>query len=973
MAENVGAVSFGVNLDNSGISSQVNSLGSSIGSTFKGILSNAFSFALGQGLFATITSGFKSSVVSAWDFNSTMQSATTSFTTLLHSAGEASTLVSQLNAIDQASTLDMTDLSKAAQEMISFGVNSSQVIPTIKELGDISQGNSEKFNALALAFSQTSSAGKLTGQDLLQYISAGFNPLQVIAQKTGKSMADLRDEMGKGQISAANVADAFKTATSAGGAFYNATANASKTYSGQMAMLGASVTETLGAMIKPAFTDFTNNVLPHLISVMGTVSDTFNATGSVTGAVAAGLKAAFGPEVSGAFTTIAAGVQGSIGWIAEHGTAVTTVVASIAGAMTAFKLATMAVNAVTAIHNGLLIISAIATGNYTIANGVLKTSTDVTTKSQWALNAAFLANPVTLVVVGIAALVAAFVVMWVKCAAFRDFWIGLGTDIANIAKTAVAAVVGFFEALPQRLQQIFNAVVGFAQQWGPLILTAVAPVIGIPLLIAQHWDQIKDTVSGVWNNVQHSTATAWNNIRTSTTSAVTTLGSGISIAWNGIQNGAATAWKAVVSVVTSIVRPFVVGILDFWRNMQGGLQQISTGIHNVISGAWKVISNEVLGIVLLFIDTLQGLFTGHWANFNSDYKKLQANITAGTRQFVAGIQQVFSGAWNVIVSVALTAWNHLTGNLTAAWNLISTAAQTVFNGLKSFFGMVGNDVQATATSTGNNVRSFFESTGNGIRDTAINTWNGIVGFFTGLPARIGSAADAVRSWVVGAWNGLISFAWSIPGSVGGAMDSAGSWIRGVWNGIVGFFWGLPGQIGGAAGSIGNAIVNGINGAIGWIRGLPGEAWQWGMDIINSIANGIRSAASAVGNAVNGVAQDIRKFLHFSEPDVGPLVGFHTWMPDFMGGLAADIQDNRNKVIGAMQGLTSGMSMTINPTASLALAGSGNKFAAKSQTSSGMGSPTYRQNINFNGNYTFRDQTDIDHFMNQSALLINRKR
>ena len=76
-------------------------------------------------------------------------------------------------------------------------------------------GNNSRFQLLSLAFSQMSATGRLMGQDLNQMINAGFNPLQEIAKKTGKSIGELKDEMGKGAISAKMVEDAMASATGA--------------------------------------------------------------------------------------------------------------------------------------------------------------------------------------------------------------------------------------------------------------------------------------------------------------------------------------------------------------------------------------------------------------------------------------------------------------------------------------------------------------------------------------------------------------------------------------------------------------------------------------------------------------------------------------------------------------------------------------------------------------------------------------
>ena len=68
-------------------------------------------------------------------------------------------------------------------------------------------------------------------------INAGFNPLQIISEKTGKSIAQLKEEMSKGAISAQMVQQAFLDATAAGGKFYNMSENASKTINGQISMM----------------------------------------------------------------------------------------------------------------------------------------------------------------------------------------------------------------------------------------------------------------------------------------------------------------------------------------------------------------------------------------------------------------------------------------------------------------------------------------------------------------------------------------------------------------------------------------------------------------------------------------------------------------------------------------------------------------------------------------------------------------
>lgn len=165
------------------------------------------------------------------------QAADTAIQTLLGSKEKADALMVQVREYAKISPLEFSDVTAATQMMLGFNIEAERVPRYLQAIGDVSMGNTQKFNSLTLAFSQMSAAGKLMGQDLNQMINAGFNPLQMIAEKTGKSIATLKDEMSKGAISAEMIQQAFIDATSAGGRFYNMSENASKEINGQLSMM----------------------------------------------------------------------------------------------------------------------------------------------------------------------------------------------------------------------------------------------------------------------------------------------------------------------------------------------------------------------------------------------------------------------------------------------------------------------------------------------------------------------------------------------------------------------------------------------------------------------------------------------------------------------------------------------------------------------------------------------------------------
>lgn len=91
-----------------------------------------------------------------------------------------------------------------------------------------------------------------------------------------------------------------------------------------------------------------------------------------------------------------------------------------------------------------------------------------------------------------------------------------------------------------------------------------------------------------------------------------------------------------------------------------------------------------------------------------------------------------------------------------------------------------------------------------------------------------------------------------------------------------------------------------------LKSLPGKALQWGKDLIGNIVQGIKDKIGAVKDAVVGVADKIKSFLHFSVPDEGPLTDFPNWMPDMMQGLAKGIKKNIGVVKNAVGALASEM-------------------------------------------------------------------
>jgi len=142
------------------------------------------------------------------------------------------------------SPLEAKDFTRSAQIMAQYGVEIDKIIPRLKSISEIAAGNSERMYSLSLAFGQVAAAGRLTGQEVLQMVNAGFNPLAEMSRTTGKSMQYLRKEMEAGRITAEMAFATLDTATDVGGRFNNMNEKLAVTVSAKQAQIRDEITKT---------------------------------------------------------------------------------------------------------------------------------------------------------------------------------------------------------------------------------------------------------------------------------------------------------------------------------------------------------------------------------------------------------------------------------------------------------------------------------------------------------------------------------------------------------------------------------------------------------------------------------------------------------------------------------------------------------------------------------------------------------
>ena len=360
------------------------------------------------------------------------------FTTLVGSEEKAAGILKEINDFAAKTPYGNLDLIDNAKTMLNFGVQADKVNGYLRQLGDIAAGDKNKLGSLSLVFGQVASAGKMSGQDLLQFINAGFNPLKELEKMTGKTYAELQDMMSKGQIGFDAVAAAINHATSAGGAFEGMSDKLSQTISGKFS--------TLVGNVQQAAVDMFNEIKPIVNDIMD-------------------LFLAIVPPIASAIRGIFSVIAGVIGFIVNWKTELGLLAAVVAVGTIAFSAHAIAIGAVAAIQ------------------GVVTIATNAWTAAQLLLNAALKDNPIGIVITVIAALVAGVVYCWNKFAGFRAFiltmWntmMGFGNIIKDYVIDRLKTLMSGIGKIGEAFAKLFNG--DFKGAWNSAV-DGVKDITGI--------------------------------------------------------------------------------------------------------------------------------------------------------------------------------------------------------------------------------------------------------------------------------------------------------------------------------------------------------------------------------------------------------------------------------------------------------------------------------------------------------------
>lgn len=425
-------------------------------------------------------------------YNIEMEKNLSNITTLLGgNADAAKDMLDYLTQMGKTTPYQTNNLLDATKTMLGFGISAEDAQKNIQILGDIAMGDSQKLSSLTLAFSQMSSTGKLTGQDLLQMINAGFNPLQQISKETGKSIGELKEEMADGAITSDMVAEAFKHATEEGGLFYKGAEKGGQTLEGKLSTALEGIQIALGKLTEtflPVITKIVNKIIEWTDKFASLDSGTQKVITTV-----ALVLAAIGPLISiiSGIITVVQGLSAAMAFLAAN--PIVLIIAAIAALVVGLI----------ALWNHCEGFRNFVTGVVEFISNIVQTAVDFVVglfnkiidfvQNNFKSVLLFIINPFA----------GAFNYLYEHCEGFRNFVNNFLEGIKNAFHNGIEWIKNLiFEKIPQTITNIIN---WFKELPSKLIEIGKNAILGLikgftnPQLI---WDAIKNVCSNILDGIK---------------------------------------------------------------------------------------------------------------------------------------------------------------------------------------------------------------------------------------------------------------------------------------------------------------------------------------------------------------------------------------------------------------------------------------------------------------------------------------
>lgn len=426
-----------------------------------------------------------------------------------------------------------------------------------------------------------------------------------------------------------------------------------------------------------------------------------------------------------------------------------------------------------------------------------------------ALSAVMMANPIGLIIAAIAALVAAFILLWNNCDGFREFWINLWNQVKEVAVACWNGIKDFFAG-------IWNAITSIAQiVWG-----------GLKSFFSGLWDGIKSIFTTVLDAIKAVIEFRFNLYKTIITTVL-----------NAIQVVVSAIWNAISGVITSVTE----GISSFLSNAWDAIKTVISGaldaIKSVVTSAWEAIKNAVSSAM----EALKNVTVNAWNSLTEVILSVMDAIKTAIENAWNGIKEAVSTVMNAIKDLCEKAWNAVKSVVTKVITEIKDVSIKIWNSIKEAIGKVMETIKNLMVTAWNAVKTTITTVLGSVKDAVVSIFTNIA---SAIKTTMGNVVTAIKD-IFG----------SIKDAIAGLAKQAFEWGKDIIMGIVNGIKSCISHVVDAAKGVADTIASFLHFSVP-DEGPLTEYESWMPDFMKGLAGGIEKSRGMIKSAVSNVAKDM---------------------------------------------------------------------------------------------------------------------
>ncbi|QKJ39626.1 transglycosylase SLT domain-containing protein [Bacillus altitudinis] len=260
---------------------------------------------------------------------SAIEQAKTSLSVLMGDAKKAQSFLDDMLAFAKTTPYAFTDIANSGRNLIAFGMDVKNVIPTMQAVGDAAAASgkgAEGFRQISDAFGAMQVSGTLSMEEMNRLMDAGIPALKILANETGQDVMDLKKVISKGAFESEEAIAALvkgmqkgtKGAAGETAAMAGIMKDSKDTWVGSVDSMKSSISSTMAKIMEPA--------KPHIQAAMGWFSTQFSKLPDVIFGLGKVMQPAFNTigsifkNISGPAQTAKQAIMGVFGVMQGKGT-----------------------------------------------------------------------------------------------------------------------------------------------------------------------------------------------------------------------------------------------------------------------------------------------------------------------------------------------------------------------------------------------------------------------------------------------------------------------------------------------------------------------------------------------------------------------------------------------------------------------------------------------------------------------------